>query len=65
MGRLTTDLAAALANADNLPPTEQLPDISLWDAFLPQHCVKRTPFANEDKVRHSLFHPTSHPTITA
>ena len=36
MGRLATNLAATVANVDNLPPKDQLPRISLWDAFLPR-----------------------------
>lgn len=59
MGRFTTDLAATLANADNLPAKESLPNISLWDAIIPDRCVKRLQPAHEDKVRHSLFIPTS------
>lgn len=38
MGRLTTHLAAAVANADNLPPANKLEQISLWDALLPKSC---------------------------
>lgn len=38
MGRLTTQLAAKVANVDNLPPTNQLEQVSLWDAFLPRSC---------------------------
>lgn len=36
MGRFTTHLAAAVANADNLPPADKLEQISLWDALLPK-----------------------------
>lgn len=48
MGRITTDIAAVIANADNLPPRESLPNISIWDAFLPK---RRNPVLKE-KVRH-------------
>ena len=51
MGRLVTDLAAIVANADNLSPKDQLPDISLWDAFLPQRYASPTAVPKK-KVRH-------------
>ncbi|KAK5168347.1 uncharacterized protein LTR77_006917 [Saxophila tyrrhenica] len=35
MGRLARDIAAVAVNANNLPEKDQLPEISLWDAFLP------------------------------
>lgn len=40
MGRLATHLAVAVANADNLPPTRQLEQVSFWDALLPKSCAK-------------------------
>lgn len=48
MGRCTTNLAAAVANADNLPPKDKLPNISLWDAFLP--LKKKKPSPDKKKV---------------
>lgn len=36
MGRLATHLAAAIVDADNLPPSEKLPKISTIDALLPR-----------------------------
>lgn len=35
MGRFATHLAAYVANVDNLPPKEKLPEVSLWGAVLP------------------------------
>ncbi|RMZ07568.1 hypothetical protein D0860_05074 [Hortaea werneckii] len=36
MGRLATSIAAAAADADNMPPTEKLPSASIIDALLPR-----------------------------
>ncbi|KAI7365396.1 hypothetical protein KC354_g4941 [Hortaea werneckii] len=36
MGRLATNIAAAAADADNMPSTEKLPSVSLIDALLPR-----------------------------
>ncbi|KAI7228103.1 hypothetical protein KC330_g8078 [Hortaea werneckii] len=36
MGRIATNIAAAAADADNMPPTEKLPSVSLIDALLPR-----------------------------
>lgn len=38
MGRLAAEIAAVAVNANNLPPKDQLPDMSLWDALLPKSC---------------------------
>ncbi|KAI7277589.1 hypothetical protein KC345_g6520 [Hortaea werneckii] len=36
MGRLATSIAAAAADADNMPSTEKLPSVSIIDALLPR-----------------------------
>jgi hypothetical protein len=48
MGRLSTAVASAGVDADNLP--EKIPNISLIDALLPASWTSRSP--KKDKVRH-------------
>ena len=36
MGRLATEIAAAAVDANNLPPTTKLPNVSVFDALLPR-----------------------------
>jgi hypothetical protein len=35
MGRFATNLAAYAANVYNLPPKDNLPQVSFWEALLP------------------------------
>ena len=49
MGRFATELAVAVANADNLPPAKNIKPISLWDAFLPKACADNTAVAKQKK----------------
>ena len=49
MGRFATELAVAVANADNLPPAKDIKPISLWDAFLPKACADNTAVAKQKK----------------
>ncbi|KAK0250421.1 hypothetical protein LTR91_017778 [Friedmanniomyces endolithicus] len=39
MGRLATQLAALATDAENLPPSEKLPNVSFIDALLPRRCA--------------------------
>ncbi|KAK0913711.1 hypothetical protein LTR91_007696 [Friedmanniomyces endolithicus] len=40
MGRLATQLAALATDAENLPPSEKLPNVSFIDALLPRRCAE-------------------------
>jgi hypothetical protein len=40
MGRIAKAIAIAGVNANNLSPTEELPDVSLWDVFFPRTAKK-------------------------
>ncbi|RMY83770.1 hypothetical protein D0862_11610 [Hortaea werneckii] len=49
MGRLATNIAAAAADADNMPPTEKLPSVSLIDALLPRRLASIGSASNKEK----------------
>ncbi|KAI7155043.1 hypothetical protein KC349_g7247 [Hortaea werneckii] len=49
MGRLATNIAAAAADADNMPPTEKLPSVSLIDALLPRRFASIGSPSSKDK----------------
>ncbi|KAI7022728.1 hypothetical protein KC355_g1974, partial [Hortaea werneckii] len=49
MGRLATNIAAAAADADNMPPTEKLPSVSLIDALLPRRLASIGSPSSKDK----------------
>lgn len=48
MGRLVTNIAAAAADADNMPSMEKLPSVSIIDALLPRRLASiGLPSSNE------------------
>ncbi|RMX81453.1 hypothetical protein D0867_02633 [Hortaea werneckii] len=49
MGRLATNIAAAAADADNMPPTDKLPSVSLIDALLPRSLASIGSPSSKDK----------------
>ncbi len=50
MGRLATQLAALATDAENLPPSEKLPNVSFIDALLPRRCAELGSPRKERKV---------------
>lgn len=50
MGRLATNIAAAAADADNMPPTDKLPSVSLIDALLPRRLASIGSSSSKEKV---------------
>ena len=63
MGRLATNIAAAAADADNMPPTEKLPSVSLIDALLPRRFASIGSPSSKDKV--SRLHLTCEQLVAA
>ncbi|KAI7299138.1 hypothetical protein KC315_g17751 [Hortaea werneckii] len=58
MGRLATNIAAAAADADNMPPTEKLPSVSLIDALLPRRLASIGSPSSKEKQFRANIKPT-------
>ncbi|KAK3625872.1 hypothetical protein LTR56_020185 [Elasticomyces elasticus] len=49
MGRLATHLAAIVTDAENLPSSQKLPNVSLIDALLPRRCANVGSLSKDSK----------------